>query len=410
MTQQKRNRNSNAGYIKVVLIFLYLGLVSNLTTLAQEQFVPPLAKRITKFPFTQLTGGIVIIEAKLGDFSDTLNFILDTGSGGISLDSLTVEYFNLEVTASDRTIRGIAGIKNVSFVIGQKLRLPGLVVDSLNFHINDYSILTSVYGVKIDGIIGYSFLSRYIVKMDYENFNMEVWEPGVIKYPRGGFLLKPPINAIPIIGGKVSDGLDVFSRFYFDSGAGLALLFSEDFIRDSSFLKKKKKITVTQAEGLGGKKQMRITTVKEFKVGPYRFRKVPTYIFEDDFNATSYPQLGGLVGNDIFRRFNTVFNYPEKEIHLLPNKRFAEPFDYAYTGLGIFLIDGEVTVEDVIKDSPGEKAGFKSGDVIYAIGKDFSQNIQAYKALLQNAGAKLKILVMRDGKLVFLTLNVRSIL
>jgi predicted metalloprotease with PDZ domain len=155
---------------------------------------------------------------------------------------------------------------------------------------------------------------------------------------------------------------------------------------------------------------MRITTVKEFKIGPYRFKKVPAYIFEDDFNATSYPQLCGLVGNDIFRRFNTVFNYPDKEIHLVPNKRFTEPFDYAYTGLGIFLVDGEVTVEDVIKDSPGEKAGFKPGDIIYAIEKDFSRNIQSYKTMLQNAGAKLKVLVMRDDKLVFLTLAVRSIL
>jgi hypothetical protein len=246
--------------------------------------------------------------------------------------------------------------------------------------------------------------------MDYEKQEMEIWEPGTIRYPRGGFLLKPPINSIPVITAKITDGLDVFGRFYFDSGAGLALLFSEDFMRDSSVLKKKKKITVTQAEGLGGKKQMRITTIKDFKLGPYRFKKVPTYIFEDEFNATSYPQLGGLVGNEIFRRFNTVFNYPEKEIHLLPNKRYGEPFDYSYTGLGIYLVDGEIIVEDVIKDSPGEKAGFKPGDIIYAIDKDFSRSIQTYKTAMQKAGARLKVLVMRENKLVFLTLVVKSIL
>jgi hypothetical protein len=237
-----------------------------------------------------------------------------------------------------------------------------------------------------------------------------VWEPGGIRYPRGGYLIKTPINNIPVMGAKVEDAREIAGRFYFDSGAGLALLLSEEFVKDSSILKKAKKIITTQAEGLGGKKQMRVTTIKRIKVGPYRFKKVPAYIFDDEFNATSYPQLCGLIGNDILRRFNTIFNYPEKEIHLLPNKRFNEPFDYSYTGLGIFMIDGEITVEDVIKDSPGEKAGFKVGDVIFAIEKDFSKNIQSYKNLLQHAGAKLKVLVMRNEELVFLTLVVKSIL
>jgi C-terminal processing protease CtpA/Prc len=105
-----------------------------------------------------------------------------------------------------------------------------------------------------------------------------------------------------------------------------------------------------------------------------------------------------------------VFNYQKKEIHLLPNKRFNEPFDYSYTGLGIYMVDGEIVVEDVIKDSPGEKAGFKPGDVIFAIEKDFSKNIQNYKTILQHAGAKLKVLVLRNDELEYLTLEVKSIL
>jgi len=66
----------------------------------------------------------------------------------------------------------------------------------------------------------------------------------------------------------------------------------------------RKKIYYTQAQGMGGKANMQITTVKEVKVGPYRFRNVPTYLFEDQYNVTSYPSLAGLVGNDILRRFD----------------------------------------------------------------------------------------------------------
>jgi hypothetical protein len=99
---------------------------------------------------------------------------------------------------SDRTIRGIAGIRLVRFSYNMKLHLPKLTVDSLNFHINDYEVLTSSYGEKIDGIIGYSFLSRYIVKIDYDSLRIFVYSKGTMKYPRGGFLIRPLLINIPV--------------------------------------------------------------------------------------------------------------------------------------------------------------------------------------------------------------------
>src|ERR1700743_407351 len=58
---------------------------------AQEAFVQPASKFITKFPFTVFQGGVILLKARLGNFPDSLNFILDTGSGGISLGSGTCE-------------------------------------------------------------------------------------------------------------------------------------------------------------------------------------------------------------------------------------------------------------------------------------------------------------------------------
>src|SRR5665647_3574144 len=53
------------------------------------------AKFITRFPFKQLTGGVVLIHAKFNNIEQPLNFILDSGSGAISIDSSTVEEFNI---------------------------------------------------------------------------------------------------------------------------------------------------------------------------------------------------------------------------------------------------------------------------------------------------------------------------
>lgn len=392
------------------LLLLHIALLSLTGALAaQETFVQPASKLITSFPFTTFTGGVMLIRARLGDFPDTLNFILDTGSGGISLDSNTCERLKLKPVPSDKTILGIAGVRPVKFLYNQTLQLPGLAVDSLNFHVNNYDILTSVYGDQIDGIIGYSFFSRYIVKINYDSMKVYVYTHGNFRYPHGGYLIRPIIASLPIVSAEVKDARDVNARFYFDTGAGLCTLLSTDFAADSEILDKRRKIFYTQAQGLGGKANMQLTTVREVRLGPYRFRNVPTYIFDDQYNVTSYPNLGGLVGNDILRRFNVILNYEHRVIYLMPNSHYRDLFDYSYTGLGIYWIEGEIRVGDVMKGSPAEKAGLKEDDVVVAVGNNFSNNIQAYKNLLQNTGDKVKIIVKRNAQLQQLVLQVKSI-
>jgi hypothetical protein len=393
-------------------LLLLLTAITSLTGAlgAQETFVQPASKFITRFPFTVFQGGVILIRAQLNNFPDTLNFILDTGSGGISLDSGTCERLRLSPLQTDKTILGIAGIRQVKFLYNEVLHLPGLNVDSLDFHVNDYDILTSVYGDKIDGIIGYSFFSRYIVQINYDSMQVSVFTRGPFRYPRGGYLLRPIIAGLPIMGAELKeDSKRHSSRFYFDTGAGLCTLLSTDYVADSNILDSRKKIYYTQAQGMGGKANMQLTTVKEVKVGPYRFRNVPTYLFEDQYNVTSYPSLAGLVGNDILRRFNVTLNYERRSIYLLPNSHYKDLFDYSYTGLSLYWEDGEVHVGDIMQGSPAEKAGLKEGDVVLAVANNFSNNVQTWKNLLQNAGEKIKILVKRNTELLQLTLVVKSI-
>ncbi|AEW02672.1 signal protein PDZ [Niastella koreensis] len=377
---------------------------------AQEEFVPPPAKKIAQFPFRLLTGGIILIKARLSNFPDTLNFVLDTGSGGISLDSTTADYLKITTQLSDRTIRGIAGVRRVFFSYGQTLHLPNLAVENLDFHINDYDVLTSAYGEKIDGIIGLSFLSRYILKIDYDSLAISVYTKGTFKYPRGGFLLKPFIQTIPILNANIKDNRPLASRFYFDTGAGMCLLLSADFVSDSNFVKPKRKWYATQAEGLGGKAPMKQGVIKQLQLGPFRFKNVPTYIFDDEFNVTQYPALAGLVGNDLLRRFNLILNYERKDIYMIPNSHYREQFDYSYTGLGMYVVDGEIQVVDIMPESPAEQAGFKPGDIIMGVANNFSNNIQTYKNLMQTPGERLRILVLRKDGPYQLTLKVKNIL
>ncbi len=352
----------------------------------------------------------MIIQALLNKIPDTLNFILDTGSGGISLDSSTCAYLGLEPKRSDTVVTGMGNTHRALFVYDQDLHLPGLTLDKLDFHVNNYEVLTSVYGERIDGIIGYSFLRRFIVKINFDSLYIDVYKPGDMKYPRQGSVLRPAFTALPIQNLHIKDGRSVDFNFYFDTGAGLCFLMSEAFAKDSAVLSHKRRPVVTQAEGMGGKLQMSLTVIKQLQVGRYKFKNVPTYLFKDDFNVTSYPYIGGLLGNDLLRRFNIILNYPQREIHLLPNTHFLEPFDYAYTGMAVYYVDGRIIIEEVTPGSPADRAGVKVDDVLIGVSGNFSNNIMQYKTLLQNAREKISLVIRRNGELMQLFIKPDSIL
>ena len=390
---------------KILLIVVCLPMFTS----GQELISGPAPKYVTRFPFKQYSGGVMVVRATYEKLKDSFNFILDTGSGGISLDSSTCQENNLVGRQSETTITGIGGKRKVSFIFGKTLHFPGLQLDSLNFHINNYEVLTSVYGEKIDGIIGYSLFSRFIVKINFDSHFVEVLTPGKMQYPNGGHILRPAFTSIPIQHAQIKDSRKLAHHFYFDTGAGLCFLMSDRFAADSGILLKKRKPKLTQAEGMAGRVQMRLSVIKELKLGPYRFRNVPTYLYKDDFNVLAYPFAGGLIGNELLRRFNMTINYGQREIHLQPNNRFSEPFDYAYTGLGIYYLEGKIMVEDLIPGSPAEKAGLKVGDEVFAVDNNFSHNIQQYKNILQVADQKVKLLVIREHELLQIILNTSSI-
>lgn len=377
---------------------------------AQQSTADIPAKHITSFPYTMITDGVMMIHATVNNFKDTLNLIFDTGSGGISLNISTVDSLKIKVVPSKKTTKGLGGIRQVSYLYDATMHLPGLDVEALDFHVNDYDLLTRAYGLRVDGIVGYSFLSRYIIKIDHEFRMIHVYSPGILKYPRRGYILHPNFSNIPIIDIQFSDSNMHHHSFYFDTGAGLNFLLSERYVTDSAVIShKKKKPVPTQAEAVGGKSEMYLTTVKHLQIGKYSFKNIPTHIFKDEYDITNYPQLGGLVGNDLLRRFNIILNYPQQEIHIKPNAHFREAFDYAYSGLALFYEEGHVVVDGVAKDSPAEKAGLTEGDIVLAVDNDFTGNLQTFKNIIQASHRNIEFLLLRNDKPLLLKMKTVSI-
>ena len=143
----------------------------------------PADRYVGSIRFGVLNGGIILGKALMNGFPDTLNFIFDTGCGGVSLDSATADHYHLVPMQNTNFIRGIAGKCHQKLLEGMSLSLGSIKLDSLTMQVSDYDMLSSVYGEKIDGILGYSFFSRYLVRIDYDSARMDVYTKGDVKYP-----------------------------------------------------------------------------------------------------------------------------------------------------------------------------------------------------------------------------------
>lgn len=365
------------------------------------------SRNLSTIPFLQVTGGVIIVQAQLLPFPDTLQFIFDTGSSGISLDSTTVSYLGLAPKNTGQLIRGVGGIRAVQSLENKSLKLGSLQIDSLNFYVNDYTVLTSNYGVRIDGVIGYAVMSRFIIQVNYDKQEIEFYTPGGVLYPRKGALLRPQINKLPAHPTVVKDLKADSTTMMIDIGAGLNLLFSSRYAVSAGILDTTRKSWKTSGEGIGGQITLRLTLLPSFQLGPYRFKKVPITIFDDPYNVTNFPFWSGLIGNDLLRRFNLIINYPQNEIHIKPNKNYFEPFDYTYTGMELYLINNHIEVGFVAPESPAAMAGIEVGDQVLAINKVVSGSLEAYKAELSHINKKITVILKRANKIE--TVEVKAI-
>ena len=183
--------------MKIALIISFSIMLCN-CSVAQQTHVQKPAQYITTIPFKQIMGGVILVKAALFNSDDSLQFILDTGSGGISLDSSACVQYEMLPVNSNKTVSGIGGKASVGVTSATSICFPGLTLPQLPFYVYDYSELSSIYGEKIDGVIGYPFFSQYIVKINFDSSYLMVYTAGKIKYPNKGNLLHVNIHPLPI--------------------------------------------------------------------------------------------------------------------------------------------------------------------------------------------------------------------
>ena len=170
--------------MKNQIVFLMLILISA-SVFAQQMMGPPAGDYVFKgedgvieIPF-QLIQNHVILTADLNG-GNSVKLVLDTGMpahGAMLYKTKQIEDLNLKF--SGQAMVGGAGgeLKPADILMGASLSFPGLEFNGIDIVILPHDEISRRVFTSHDGVIGYSFFSRFVMEFDFEKMILKVIEP-----------------------------------------------------------------------------------------------------------------------------------------------------------------------------------------------------------------------------------------
>jgi len=343
------------------------------------------------------------IKARLnGAPTDTLNLVFDSGAGSSLLDSSVVARIFPGRRLGQSMAKGASGTTTMQVLGNESIYLGGQKLDGINFLVNNLNRLSGTMGRRLDGIIGYDILKRFVVRLDLDKQTLALYQHiDDVKEDKGpalDFDFSPDINFLPRIKGSfTTQNNKVYSGyFFFDSGAGLACLLNTPFVDDNNLLSESGPVLHMRADGLTNTTDRITARARSFSIGGYTFNDVPLGMSKTAAGVSAMKGYAGLVGNEILYKYNITFDYAHKAIYMQPNRSHDAAFQFPMAAFA-FKTDGAgVYVSNVAPDSPEEQLGLKQGDRLLSINGKANLDLDRARAFLARKG-NIKLKVRRDN-------------
>lgn len=376
----------------------------NQSTMRREMRLPtlrfPAGKDFVEVPF-EVESDLMVIPVSING-SRPLRYVLDTGGQGATLSNSTVaETLNLK----------IAGTVQVRGAGGGGATTPASVAEGVTFNIggielSDASLVMRrpIFGsgsmAGPDGVIGRPVFGNLVVEVDWEKRVVRFYEPAKYKYSGAGTALPLTFDeggrpymmaAVTVTGNKA-----VPVKLVVDSGASHAL--SLDVGSNAEIKLPEGAVKAVLGQGASGEVTGYTARVKNFQLGNYLLKDVPTS-FPDASAGTA--GLGGRQGNlgaGVLRRFKVIYDYSRQRMIVEPNKFFNEPFGTAMKNVVANSVEvAPATLQDYVGKYGNKEISVRDGGLYY-------QRIGGRGAMLR-AIAKDKFALNADARITFIRDN-----
>ncbi len=363
----------------------------------------------------ELFGDHVFVKLSV-DGSDPLDFIMDTGDGLTVIDLDVAQSLNLPLDHKQATTSAQGSITG-ALIKHNKIELNGLLLEkNIKVYATDLDHLEISIGRNIDGIIGYDMLHHHIVRLNYDQMKIEVYDSG--NYPKTGEELSFKFHtAIPTISGYITlnDGATVEGTFFLNTGAGTTLDFNTPFANANNIVDRTGDHYSYLVKGLGDKETRHYEgRVKSLRFGTFSFDDLPIGISQVESGIQGDKKVSGIIGNRILSRYNILFDYKSHKIYMEENGRSGGDFFVNSSGLDVQMDKSmsQVLVHQVIEGSQAASAGIQVDDEIIAIDGMAASGMTLIEVedILRTPGRTVELSLKRGGSDMKVSLELKKLL
>src|SRR5580700_352263 len=396
-------------------------------TLSKETFAPlvpgpadaTLGPNAPPIPFTMEANHIVFNVSVNG--RPPAGFILDTGADQNVINSTRLEEFGMKTYAKTMTSGG-GNSAEYAYAAGATLTLPGVELRNQHVSAIDQTGLERALGVKLGGLLGYDFISRFGMEIDYQNQMITLHDPRTWKYSGTGVMV-PVIfdNGIPHANGSIGVPTkpDIPAYFVVDFGAAETATLTSPFVKSNDLTRlAQTNATVNRPAGLESQffAQNNVRgNLQRLTIGQLTVNNVPVNMSVNTTGAYASTNFSGTVGETIYSRYHCYLDYSNYRVIIEPTAGASKPFPERETyGLTLLASGADLhtyTVAAVRPGSPAEADGFQKGDLISAEdGKKASEfTLRELRESMINEGQHHAFEVQRSGERWTTNVDVRLV-
>lgn len=224
------------------------------------------------------------------------------------------------------------------------------------------------YG-RIDGVIGYSFLSHFAVTIDLRGHRATFTSPRVFAPPPRAVVVRADFSdATPVVQAR-ADG--VRGAFKLDTGDNGDLSLTGAFVKAHGFAARYRHGIPEWFAGVGGLQQATAVRLRAFSLGGAVISDEITSLSRATSGIFAGTQLAGNVGVDVLRRFIFTVEYARGRVDFVPNAAVGDYVPYRSTGMiPERQADGTLRVIAVTPGSAAARARVAVGDTLVAVNGD----------------------------------------
>jgi hypothetical protein len=266
---------------------------------------------------------------------------------------------------------------------------------------------------EMAGIIGYDFISRFVVTIDYDRGVLVLRDPRTFRYSGTEAPLTMVMNGVVPGLTATLDG-KYEGVFRLDVGSSSTVDVHTPFARKHNLAKRLHDPRAVSGAGFGGQFTSELGRMKSMSIGPYSWRDPMVSVADATEGAFASEEFAGNIGNRILERFRVTLDYDGRHVWLEPGARYHERDSFTRAGALLVREEGRVTARSVLQGSPAERAGLREGDEVTAVdGRPIAAwKLRELEDLFERGanGRKVALEVQRDGAPRSLVMTLKEML